>query len=73
VIQRLLFDRVDAKTAGTPITDQFDFIIEALTHVTKAALAFFHVAVAGTEIALQATVFHLVPVLCRNNGIVHGL
>jgi hypothetical protein len=71
VIQRFLFDRIDAKTTGASIADQLDFIVETLAHVAQPSLAFSQVAVSRTQITLQPAVIQSVPVPRRHYRFLH--
>lgn len=64
MIQRFLFDRVDAKAAGAAIGDELDFIVEALAYVTQPALPLAKMAVAWAQVALQAPIVEAMPVAC---------
>ena len=73
MVQRLLLDRVDTKTARAAVADQLHFIVESLAHVTQATLAFAQVAMARTQVALQTPVFQPVPVPGAYDGFIHRL
>ena len=73
MIQRLLFDRIHAKTRRAAIADELDLIVDALAHVAKPALSFPEPAVPGAQIALDAAVFQGMPVFSRNDRSVHVL
>jgi hypothetical protein len=57
VIERFLFDRIDAEAAGSAISGQNDLVFAASAHEAEAALALVELAVTRTKIALNAPVF----------------
>ena len=65
MIQGFFFDGIDAKAAGAAITGQYDSIIVAGAHETQSLLAFVELAVTGTDIALDAAILQLMPVMGR--------
>lgn len=73
MIEGFFFNRVDAKTGGTAITDQLDLIIEALAHIAQTALTLAQLAMARAQITLNAIIFKPMPVVGCDNGIVHHL
>ena len=64
MIQRFFLDRINAKTAGAAVANQLDLAVQALAHITQAALAFLQAAMARAEVALQLSIVKLVPVAC---------
>jgi hypothetical protein len=62
VVERLLFDRVDAEPARTPVRGEDDLVASPRPHETQAALAIEQAAGPRTEVALQLTVFESMPV-----------
>lgn len=67
MIQRLLFDRIDAKPARSSIGRQNDLILLPRPDKAEPLLAFLKGAVARTEIALDAPVLELVPIFRRHD------
>ena len=68
MVQRLLLDRVDAKTSRPSVGSQHNASILRLPDETKATLPFMQLAFAGTEVALDATVIEVVPPLPENDS-----
>jgi hypothetical protein len=66
VVERLLFDGIDAKTAGTAVSGEHDPIILPRAYKAHAALPFIEFAVTGAEIALHTAVGQHLPVLRGN-------
>ena len=62
MIERLFLYRVDAKTAGSAVGGQDDFVIRTGADETKPMLAFPEPAEARAKVTLQATVIDPVPV-----------
>jgi hypothetical protein len=54
MIERLLFDRIDAKTGGAAVGGEHHLAADILANEAGAALAFVQLAIAWTEIALNA-------------------
>ena len=73
MIERLLFYRIDAETAGAPVADQLDTVIQALAHVAQTTLPFLQAAVPRAEITLHATIIGTVPVIGIDNMCIHTL
>jgi AmmeMemoRadiSam system protein B len=67
MIQRLLFNRIDAEAAGAAVGIKFDLAAFDAAHETQAALAFVHAAFTRADVALNAAVLESVPVLGRMN------
>ena len=65
MIERLLLDRIDAETAGSSVSSQYDFIVTACAYETEPALAIAQPAEARANVALQATVVERMPVSPR--------
>ena len=61
MIERLLFDRVDAETRRAAIGRQHDRVAFALAHEAGATLALVQAAVARAEVALDAAIVQSVP------------
>ena len=61
VIERLLLHRVDAEPGRAPVRREHHLGVFHLAHEAEASLALVQLAVAGTEIALDATVRQRVP------------
>ena len=53
MIERFLFDRIDAKTGGTAVGRQYHLVADVLTHEASTALAFMQLTVTRTEVALN--------------------
>ena len=66
--QRLFLYRIDTEATGAAIADQLYFVIEALAHVTQAALTLAQMAVARAQVALQSTIVKAVPVAGFDDG-----
>ncbi len=73
MIKRLLLDRIDTEARGAPITDEFDLAVYTLAHVTESALALMEPAVSRAEVTLRTPVFEHMPVLRRDNRVLHYL
>jgi hypothetical protein len=73
VIERLLLDRIDAKTGRAPIGRKYDLIALPRAHEAQAALAFVQFAIARADIALDATILQRVPIApgCTADGLIH--
>jgi hypothetical protein len=65
VIERLLFDRIDAESRGATIGREDHRFAFALAHKTQPALAVVQPAVARAQVALDAAVVEPVPPACR--------
>ena len=52
-IQRLLFNRIDAKSRGPTVGGQHHLVINVLAYKASAALAFMQLAVTWAEVALN--------------------
>ena len=72
MVERLLFDGIDAETAGAPIRGQHHGVAPPAAHEAQPALAIVQLAVARAQVALQTAVVQLVPVIDVNDGIVFG-
>ena len=70
VIQRLLLDRIDAKSAGSPVGRQDDLTAFAGAHETEAPLALLQFAKARTQIALDTPVVEAMPVFGRDDCLI---
>ncbi len=62
MVQRLLFDRVDAETAGAAVGRQHDRVVVPHAHEAQAALPFAQPAGARADVALHAPVVQATPV-----------
>jgi hypothetical protein len=56
MIQRFLFDRIDAKPARSPIGRQNNLVLPSRTDKAEPPLPFLERAIAGTQIALDASI-----------------
>lgn len=65
MVQGLFLNRVDAEPGRAPVGGQNDLVILSGTHKTKSSLAVVELAVAWTEVALDATVLETVPITGR--------
>src|SRR5438045_8799659 len=61
MIERLLFDRIDAKSRGTSVGRKHHLVVLAHAHETRAALALVQPAIARTQVALQPAVREPMP------------
>jgi hypothetical protein len=52
MIQGLLLDGIDAKSAGSAVAHQFYLVVEALPHVAKPSLSFLQTTVPRAQVAL---------------------
>ncbi len=73
MVERFFFNRVDTEPTRATVADELDFVIDSLPYVTKSALSFAQVTVPRAEVALEASVFQLVPVPGFDNRILHSL
>ena len=62
MVQGLLLDRINTKTAGTPVGGQNDLITSTGPHKTQAALAIVKFAITRAKIALHPAIVEGVPV-----------
>jgi hypothetical protein len=62
MVERFLFDRIDAKAARAPIRVELDRTSLGASDEAEATLTFVHFARTRTDIALDATVGKCVPV-----------
>ena len=67
MVERLLLDGVYAETARAAVGHQFHLIVQPLAHVAKTPLPLLQVAVARTQVALQAAVVHAMPITGADN------
>src|SRR5690606_3478988 len=70
MIERLLFDRIDAEPARTSVRVELDLSAFDAAHEAQSALSLVHLARSRTDIALNATVRKKMPVL---GGMRHDL
>ena len=68
MIKRFFLDGIDAKTAGSTIGSQDDFVIPTGSDETEPVLAFSEPAEARAEVTLQATIIELMPVPSGNRA-----
>ena len=71
MVERFLFDRIDTESRRATVGDQLDFVVEALAHITQAALAFAQTAVARADVALQASIRFAMPVGGADDSFLH--
>src|SRR5581483_6362032 len=62
MIERFFLDRIDAEAARAAVGGQYDTVVVVRAHETEPALARMQLAIARTDIALDAPVVELVPV-----------
>lgn len=62
MIERFLFDRIDAEAAGAPVRGQDDLIALADAHKAECALSVVQFAQARAQVALKTAVTKKVPV-----------
>jgi hypothetical protein len=67
MVQRFLFDRVDAESARSPVGRQDDLILPSRAYETEPLLSFMQLAVSRTQVALNPPVFKPVPVFRRHH------
>jgi hypothetical protein len=72
MVERFLFNWIDAKSAGAAIRGQNNLIILPPSNKTKAALPFPQFAEPGTNIALNSTIIERMPIPAWH-GIGEGL
>jgi hypothetical protein len=68
MVQRFLFDRVDAEAAGITIRQQHNFTAYNASNRAQTPLPLSHFASAWAYVALNATIFNLVPVFSGNDS-----
>jgi hypothetical protein len=56
MIERLFLDRINTKSRRTPVSREHDLVILPGTHKAQPALAFVQLAIARTDIALDAPI-----------------
>jgi len=61
MIQRFLFDGINAVTARATIGGEDNLIVHIFPHKAQAALARMQLAEARAKVALHPTIFQLVP------------
>jgi hypothetical protein len=66
MVERLLFDRIDAEATGAAVGRQHDRTRLTGTDEAKPALTFVQLAIARAEIALYPTIIEHVPVPAAN-------
>jgi hypothetical protein len=73
MIERLLFDRVDAKARRAPIGSEHHLIALPRAHEAQASLTFVQPATARTDVALDAAILQDVPIPPRFalDGLIH--
>jgi hypothetical protein len=62
VVERFLFDRVDAESTRTSVGGENDFVAAPRAHETQSALAVEQATGSRAEVALQLTVCQPVPI-----------
>ena len=62
MVERLLFDRIDAEPRGAPVGGQYHLLAFAHAHEAGAALAVAQLAITRAQIALDAAIIQPVPV-----------
>ena len=67
MIERFFLDRVDAETARTPVGGEYEFVPLAGADETEPTLTVLQAAKTRTQIALQATVIHRMPIPSRHS------
>ena len=65
MVERLLFDRIDAEPRGAPVRGEHYLILCAATRETDAALTFVQPAIARAQIALHAPIVEAAPPAAR--------
>jgi hypothetical protein len=68
MIERLFFDRVDAKPTRASVGGKDYRVVEAASNKAKSTLTFSQTTEARAEIALDATIIDAMPVPCRNDA-----
>jgi hypothetical protein len=66
VVERLLFDRVDAETAGAPVGRQHQFLAAVRADEAQPALPVVQLAEPRAKVTLQPAVIEAVPVAGRS-------
>ena len=66
MIERFLFNGIDAIAAGTAIGGEYDLVLLPRPHETQALLTFVQFAETGTDVALNAPILQAMPILSRN-------
>ena len=62
MVERLLFDGINTKSAGAAVGGQYDFIVESAPNETETSLPLTQTAEPRTEITLQAAIVQGSPV-----------
>src|SRR5262249_29167967 len=70
MMERFLFDRIDAETARAAVGGQHHAVADALPHEAHAALAVLQLAIAWTRVAMDAASIGAMPPACEKFG--HG-
>ena len=70
MIKRLFLDGIDAKTTGSAVGGQDDFVVQTGSDETEPVLAFSEPAETGAKVTLQATITELMPVSSGNSAYV---
>jgi hypothetical protein len=63
MIQRLFLNRIYTEAAGSPVGGQDDLILPPFAHEAEALLPLLELTEAGAEVALNAAILQLMPVL----------
>ena len=61
MIERLFLDRIDAKSGRTPVGGENNLLVLPGAHKAQPALAFVQLAIARTDIALDAPIRQSMP------------
>ena len=67
MIERFLFDGINAITTGAAISRQHNLVVMIAAHETQSALTLMQLAIARADITLHAPVVELVPVTGRDH------
>ena len=70
MIERLLFDGVDAEPAGAPVGGENNLVPFACPYEAHSPLSLPELAIARAHVALDATIVQKVPILGRD-GVIH--
>ena len=74
MIERLFLDRIDAKSGRTPVGGEHNLLVLAGAHKAQPALAFVQLAIARTDIALDAPIRQSMPIAAwvPRNRLIHA-
>ena len=59
MVERLLFDRVDAEARAATVGGEDESLVDVLTYETETAIARFEMAFTRAEVANDATIFYV--------------